>query len=172
MKSCFRMPDATVHLIYQYSISKVMKSMLLMHRHTWIEMQRSLPALFNWNGSVTLQRIGLPHVRILNRIQLAEHWGGILCKFLITSVHDPLTQRLQPCAHTHTHIQYINLCVCIHTHTHGVMLYLLPCLSVHRRQALNLSNYRTKLLKIIHHSRCWTSGSHSRVKLLFFTGKK
>lgn len=79
---------STARLIYLHSIKIVMKSTLSTHQHTQNEMQRSLPLVFNWNGSVTWQHITLTRVHILNRIQLAEHWGGILCKFLITSVHD------------------------------------------------------------------------------------
>lgn len=33
-------------------------------------------------GSVTSHYITLTHMHILNHVQLAEHWGGILCKFL------------------------------------------------------------------------------------------
>lgn len=39
-------------------------------------------------GCVTSHYITLAHVHILNHVQLAEHWGGILCKFLITILHD------------------------------------------------------------------------------------
>lgn len=72
-------------------------------------------------------------VHILNCIQLAEHWGGILCKFLITSVHDwihSVNSQNPACIHTHTHhidlkCAFVCVCVWIRVLTHTFMLCLL-----------------------------------------------
>lgn len=181
----FWLPDVSAWLIYQYSIKTVMRYMLCMHQHTTNEMQRSLQLLFNWNGSVTLHHITLARVHILNRIQLAEHWGGILCKCLITSVHDWIQSvnsqspaRIQP--------RIFHVSVRTRTLMRTIMLHLLTMSvsvqtsSIKNVKLLKAHSNGAKLLCFLHRLgkrqiinlfRSSTSGCLSRVKLLFLVWK-
>lgn len=158
--------------------------MLCMHQHTWNETRCSLPLLFNWNGSVTLHHITLARVHILNCIQLAEHWGGILCKFLITSVHDWIhSVSSQSSAHIqHIYSKCVFARVCAHVHWRTQSMLCLLTMSVSAQTSgiktvklLKLTAtwpscsafYRDLKGEITHLFRSSTSGCLSRVKLLF-----